>query len=257
MPAPVRVEVDAGVPAQPQYQVVDRGVGQRPPQRVAPQVDEHVVAVQIAVLAVQVVGIQPDHLRPDRDRAGRGRLGPCSVVVDPWRDGQFAFGGGDVLVPQAQRLTDADAALPQQDEQEPVPQPGARIQDRLDLGRGENRRVLAWRLQLDRASPLWLPTGEMMQERLPPRTPQPYRPQTADSFRLTVTAPQWCSAEGSNARPPPRPAGGSRSHATNSPRSSSRTSRQSRPRRARKTNQSFRSWAYALTVFSDLSISVR
>ena len=37
--------------------------------RVPPQVDEHVVAIQIAVLVVQIVGIQPDQLGADRDRA--------------------------------------------------------------------------------------------------------------------------------------------------------------------------------------------
>ena len=69
MPAPVRVEVDARPPAQPPHQVIDRRVGQRAAVRLAPQVDEHVVAVQVPVLVVQVVGIQPDQLGADRDRA--------------------------------------------------------------------------------------------------------------------------------------------------------------------------------------------
>src|SRR6266487_5906839 len=90
---------------------------------------------------------------------------------------------------QAQRLTDADAALPQQDEQEPVPQPSACIQDRLNLGHGQDRWMLPRRLQLDRASPLRLPTGEMMQERLPPRTPQPHRPQLGDQITKVDSVP--------------------------------------------------------------------
>jgi hypothetical protein len=39
------------------------------PARVTPHVDEHLVAIQIAVLVVQIVGIQPDQLGADRDRA--------------------------------------------------------------------------------------------------------------------------------------------------------------------------------------------
>ena len=66
---------------------------------------------------------------------------------------------------------------------------------------------------------------------------------SAASLRLTVAAVTCAAADGSTATSPERPAGGSCSHATNSPTSSSRASRQSRPRNPRKPQKSFRSWA--------------
>jgi predicted acylesterase/phospholipase RssA len=67
---PVRVELDPGSPAQACHQVIDGRVGQRLPVWPAPEVDEHIVGVQIADLPVQVVGIQSDQSRVDRDRPG-------------------------------------------------------------------------------------------------------------------------------------------------------------------------------------------
>jgi hypothetical protein len=92
-------------------------------------------------------------------------------------------------VPKPQRLTDTNPALPQQDEQEPVPKPGARVQDRLGLHGGQDRRMRTRRRQLDRASPLRLPTGQMMKERLPPRPPQPSRPQLGDQITQVDAMP--------------------------------------------------------------------
>jgi hypothetical protein len=79
----------------------------------------------------------------------------------------------------------------------------------------------------------------------------------AASLRFTVEALTSATADGSTATAPDRPAGGSCSHATNSPTSSSRTSRQSRPQKPMKHQKSLRSWAYALTVFGDRPMSVR
>jgi len=80
---------------------------------------------------------------------------------------------------------------------------------------------------------------------------------SAASLRFTLAALQWCSTEGSTAILPARAAGGNRSHATNPATSSRSTARQSVSRPVRKTNQSFRSWAYALTVFGDRSTDVK
>ena len=63
VPVLVGPEVDAGAHPQAAHQVVDGGVGPRVPLRLRPQVDEHVVRIQGAVLAVEVVDIQPHQLR--------------------------------------------------------------------------------------------------------------------------------------------------------------------------------------------------
>nr|WP_242002305.1 hypothetical protein [Kribbella steppae] len=139
--------------------------------RPAPQVDEDIVGIEVAVLAVQVIGVEPDQLGADRDRPRHARLRASAVVVGPRDDGHLPFGGGDVGVPQAQRLADPDAAVPQQREQEPIPQPLAGVEDRLSLRDREDTRELAGRRQLDRAPRLPLPLADVMQERLPSRTP--------------------------------------------------------------------------------------
>src|SRR6476620_4891193 len=65
------------------------------------------------------------------------------------------------------------------------------------------------------------------------------------------------ATDGSTATRPPRACTGVRSQATNAPISSKITDRQSNSRSARNSNQSFRSCAYALTVFGDRSTPVR
>jgi hypothetical protein len=47
MAVPVRVEVDPGPAPQPPHQVIDRRIGQRVPVRLAPQVDEDVVGIEV------------------------------------------------------------------------------------------------------------------------------------------------------------------------------------------------------------------
>jgi hypothetical protein len=67
----VRAKDDTSAPPQPSDQVIDRRVAQRMPERVGPEVDEHVVGIQRFILTVEVVGIQPHQL-------GTGRS------ADPW-----------------------------------------------------------------------------------------------------------------------------------------------------------------------------
>src|ERR1019366_4371472 len=110
-----------------------------------------------------------------------------------------------VLMPQAQHLASPAAALVKQGEEEPVPQPGAAVQDRLRLCDGQDPRQFLRDLQRDGPAAIRLPLADVMQERLPAAPP---------------------------ARP--RPAAGSCSHATNPPTSPSLASRQSRPRKPRK-----------------------
>ena len=247
VPAPVRVEVDPGPSAQPPDQVIDRGVGQRLAALPAPEVDEHVVAVQLAVLAVQVVGVEPDQPGADRDRPRLHRLGPGAVVVDPRHHRDRALGRGPVLVPQPQRLPDPHPRVVQHREQQPVPQPVARVQDRLHLRGGQDPRVLARHLQPDHPPRCRLGLADVVQERPPRRPPPPGRlparqqlaqvdavaggvlVERADRRQLPVHRRRAaCGAtDGSTATRPSRAGGGSRSQATNSPTSSSRTSRQS------------------------------
>jgi len=110
--------------------------GRRVPERATPQVDEHVIRVQRPVLAVQVVGIQPHQPGAGRDHPGPARLGPRPVVVDPRRDRDLPLGDPEVLVAKPERLPDPQPGVQQHREQQPVPQPGAAIQDRLRLRRG-------------------------------------------------------------------------------------------------------------------------
>ena len=62
----------AAAAAQTTHQVVDGGVAQGATTWSAPQIHEHVVAVEVAVLAVHVVGVEPDQLRADRDAPDLG-----------------------------------------------------------------------------------------------------------------------------------------------------------------------------------------
>ena len=136
--------------------------------RTAPQIDEHVVAVEVAVLFVQVVGIKPDQLCRHRDHPRACRLGAGTVCVEAREHGDLAFGGGDVRVPEPERLPDPHPGVIQHREQQPVPQPAAGIQDRLDLLDGQHPRELARCLQRDRAAGDRLALADVVQERLPP-----------------------------------------------------------------------------------------
>ena len=174
VPAPVRVEVDARPPAQPPHQVIDRRVGQRVAVRLAPQVDEHIVRVQIPVLAVQVVGIQPDQPGADRDRPRLTRLAAGPVVVVPGHHRHLALGGGQVLMPQAQRLADPACRS------HTAAANSNRSRSRSQASRiacisatVEHPRQLARRLQRDRPPGLRLALADVVQKRLPRRAPPP------------------------------------------------------------------------------------
>src|ERR1700729_3974749 len=84
-------------------------------------------------------------------------LGAGAVRVLPGNDADLLLGGGDVLMPQAQGLARAAAALVQEGKEEPVPQPGARVQDRLRLGDREDPRQLLRDLQRDRPAAIRIP----------------------------------------------------------------------------------------------------
>ena len=58
--------------AQSTHQVVDGGVAQGATMWFAPQIHEHVIAFEVAILAVHVVGVEPDQLRADRDAPDLG-----------------------------------------------------------------------------------------------------------------------------------------------------------------------------------------
>ena len=129
----VRPERDSGPLPDPADQVIDTRVGHRTPDRTRPQVDEHVVAVQVAVLGVQVIGVEPDHPRRHRHLPAASALGPRPIRIPSRHYRDQARCGVDVAVPQPQRFTDPQPALAQQGEQKPVPQPITRGRDRRDL----------------------------------------------------------------------------------------------------------------------------
>jgi hypothetical protein len=116
----VRVEIDPDPPPQPFHQVIDGRIGQRVAFRLGEQVHEHVVGIQIPILAVQVVRVKPHQRRGHRDRSRHGGLRPGPIVVVPENDRDLPLGGLDVLVPQPERLTDPEAAVMQDGEQQPV-----------------------------------------------------------------------------------------------------------------------------------------
>ncbi len=76
---------------------------------------------------------------------------------------------------KAEGFTDPDAAVIKEGEEEPIPQVGARVQDRLDLADGEDTGQLHRRLQRDRPCRRRQRLGEVMEERLP-STPVPGSP---------------------------------------------------------------------------------
>src|SRR5271165_2872345 len=170
VPEPVRIDRDPGPGPQPQDQVIGRLIGPRVPLRLRPDVDEDMAAVDAAVLLVQVVGIEPDQLRPDGDRPAAG-LGPRPVRVLPRRDCDLLLGGRDVLMTEPEYLTSPAARLVKNGEEEAVPQPGARVEDRLLLGDGQDPRQLLRHLQRDRPAAAWLALAHVVQERLPPAPP--------------------------------------------------------------------------------------
>ncbi len=94
----MRIEGHPAALTEPEHQVIHRRVAPRMPAWLAPQVDEHVVAVQIAVLAVHVVGVEPDQLDADRDRARFARFGTGAVVIRPRCDRHLPLWRLPVLV---------------------------------------------------------------------------------------------------------------------------------------------------------------
>jgi hypothetical protein len=148
------------------------GVGQWVTARFAPEVNEHVIAVQLAVLAVQVVGVEPDQPGTGRDRPRLSGLGASTVVVHSRHHRNGPFRRGPVLVPQPQRLPDPHPGVVKHREQQPVPQPITRVQDRLHLHGGQDPRVLARHLQPDHPPRGRSRLADVVQER-PPRRPAP------------------------------------------------------------------------------------
>jgi hypothetical protein len=134
----VRVEIQGYSRPQTGDKVVDRRIRPRLPPRLRPDINEDIVTVRAALLAVQVIGIKPDQLPADGDRPAAG-LGAGAVRVLPRHDADLPLGCGDVLMPQAEHFACATACLVKQGEEEPVPQPRARVQDRLRLGDGQDR----------------------------------------------------------------------------------------------------------------------
>ena len=79
------------------HQPSDGLVAKRMPERSAPQVHEHVVAVEIPVLDEEVLRVQPDQRSGDRDGVHRAALGPGIVgVVGPGHDADLLVLAGDI-----------------------------------------------------------------------------------------------------------------------------------------------------------------
>lgn len=127
-----------------------------------PQIDEHVVRIQGAVLAVEVVGIQAHQLRAGRDDPAHTGLGPGAVVVGPRPDCEGPARDVEIRVTQPQRLTDADAGVEQQGKQQPIPQMLTRVEDRLNLFGGKEFRPQPRLGECDRAPPLGFALGHMV-----------------------------------------------------------------------------------------------
>ena len=86
----------------------------RPADLAAPQVDEHVVAVDCQVLAVQVIGIQAHQRRTARDDAQPPALGVRPFRVRPRQHLHLTRADIHVLVPQPQYLADAHPGIQQE-----------------------------------------------------------------------------------------------------------------------------------------------
>jgi len=176
MPQHVRAELDPGPGPQPRHELGDRVVPHGSPDRCREQVDEDVVAVQVAVLGVHVLAVQAHQRRRNRQRGNRSGLGPGAVgVVLTRHDPQLATTRNEVAVAQPERLTHPDPGLCQQREQEPVPQPRAGGEDHRDLLHGQRGRQPPRCLELDRSGRDRAALGDMVQERLerPPRHSAP------------------------------------------------------------------------------------
>ena len=163
----VQRELDAAALPQPGDELVHRLVVQRLAVRCRPQVDEHVVRVEIAVLVVHVRRIQPGQRHRDRDRRHRPGLGARPVgVVDPGHDADRQFAGDEVAVPQPERLADTHPGLGQQPDQQPVAQMGAGGQDRGDLVGLQGARHPGRHDQPDRPGRHRPGLADVMQQRL-------------------------------------------------------------------------------------------
>ena len=86
----------------------------------APQIDEHVFAVEVAVFLDQVVGVEPDQTRRHRYLA-LPAFHPGAIAVVALADPDHCAGRINVLVPQAQSLADPYPSAGQQLDQKSVP----------------------------------------------------------------------------------------------------------------------------------------
>src|SRR6266568_1642436 len=148
------------------------------------------ITVDPAVLLMQVVGIEPDQLRPGGDRPAAG-LGSRPVRVLPWHDADLLLGRGDVLMTEAQGFPRATAAVIKQGKEEAVPQPGARIENRLRLGGSQDPRQLLRGPQRDRPAAIRLPLADMVQERLHPPRPPAFHAASRSPTSAPLRA--WCA----------------------------------------------------------------
>ena len=120
----VQREVDPGARSDPSHQLVHRRVGHRRADAPRPQVDEHVVGVQLAILGVHVVGVAAHQPCGHRDRRRRTQLGSRPVGVGRSRHDVHLLGPADeVGVAQPERLADPHPRLGQQRQQEPITGP--------------------------------------------------------------------------------------------------------------------------------------
>src|SRR5205807_10663010 len=100
-------EVKPDQPPRAAHQLVDRRVTQRPPELALPQVHEHEVRLQRAVLLVHVIRPQADQLARDRHRPARAALAPRAAATALARDDlNPPPPRDDILMPQPQRLPD-------------------------------------------------------------------------------------------------------------------------------------------------------
>jgi hypothetical protein len=120
--------------------VDDVGVAHRAPDLAAPQIHEHVVGIQVAVLGVHVVRVAAHQLAADRDRPLAALAARAVGVVLARDDLDAPLVRDEVRMTQAQRLADPHPGPEQQPEQEPVAQPVLGVDDRANLLERERRR---------------------------------------------------------------------------------------------------------------------
>src|ERR1700733_13788082 len=132
----------------------------------APPVHEDIVVRSFSIFMNEVVRIKSHRRFRDMHHIRRARLSQSAVAICAGYDVDCAVVGADVGMAKPQSLPDSHSALMKKTQQQTIPQPCTRIQQRLNFDRREHARKTLDRSNTNDRMAKGLCPADVVQERL-------------------------------------------------------------------------------------------